>query len=282
MIKKEVMIVLVTFCLTATLFSIIPVGSQGVREYDPWYDVTGPIPNQPDGKIDLRDYYAMGLKFGTAGDPTKNVNVTNWPDWIIDYDRTIDLKERIYPDTLTLIGGCCLNASGMANPILMMQSSLHPKLRWAGSDKYGTDQLSYMSVLNYRFVQIEVPQNAFNITGNVVSCMFVKYQASSAFPVWWKGIISFGIVRTDGSSHEIHSTNMPERYNDHLYGDGLEMTLIHSCPEPITVNIGERLYLQVGLEAKWDGEEPSSWIEFHVVVNTESDLLLQVPITPAT
>ena len=82
MIRKEVLIVLVTFCLTATLFSIIPVGSQGVRGYDPWYDVTGPTPNQPDGKIDLRDYYAMGLKFGTEGDPTKNVSVTNWPEWM--------------------------------------------------------------------------------------------------------------------------------------------------------------------------------------------------------
>ena len=79
--RKEVLIVLVTFCLAATLFSIIPVGSQGVREYDAWFDVTGPIPGQPDGKIDLRDYYAMGLKFGTEGDPTKNVNVTNWPEF---------------------------------------------------------------------------------------------------------------------------------------------------------------------------------------------------------
>ena len=79
MIRKEVMIVLITFCLTATLFSIIPVGSQGVRDYDPWYDVTGLIPGQPDGKIDLRDYYAIGLKFGTEGDPTRNVNVTNFP-----------------------------------------------------------------------------------------------------------------------------------------------------------------------------------------------------------
>lgn len=73
MIRKEALIVLVTFCLTATLFSIIPVGSQGIREYDPWYDIND------DGKIDLKDYYGVGLKYATSGDPTKNVNVTNWP-----------------------------------------------------------------------------------------------------------------------------------------------------------------------------------------------------------
>lgn len=61
--RKEVMIVLITFCLTATLFSIIPVGSQGVREYDPWYDIND------DGKIDLKDYFGIGLKYGTEGTP---------------------------------------------------------------------------------------------------------------------------------------------------------------------------------------------------------------------
>lgn len=70
MIRKEVLIVLVTFCLTATLFSIIPVGSQGVREYNPWYDIND------DGKIDLKDYYGVGLKYATTGDPTKNVTIT--------------------------------------------------------------------------------------------------------------------------------------------------------------------------------------------------------------
>ena len=61
MIRKEILIVLATFCLTATLFSIIPVGSQGVREYDPWYDIND------DGKIDLKDYFGVGLKYGTYG-----------------------------------------------------------------------------------------------------------------------------------------------------------------------------------------------------------------------
>ena len=63
MIRKEVLMVLITFCLTATLFSIIPVGSQGVREYDPLFDIND------DGKIDLRDYFGVGLRYGTVGTP---------------------------------------------------------------------------------------------------------------------------------------------------------------------------------------------------------------------
>lgn len=83
MMRKDVMIaILVTFCLTVMLFAIIPVGSQGVREYDPWYDVTGPTPGQPDGKIDVRDIYSLSLKYGTTAtedQTTRNVSVTNWP-----------------------------------------------------------------------------------------------------------------------------------------------------------------------------------------------------------
>jgi hypothetical protein len=89
MTKKEIMIVLVAFCLTVTLFGIIPVGSQRTREYDAWYDVND------DGKIDLKDYYGVGLKYGTEGDPTKNVNVTNWPNWMAPASQKGNYTEEI-------------------------------------------------------------------------------------------------------------------------------------------------------------------------------------------
>ena len=71
--KKDLVIaVLATFCLTATLFLIIPTRSQPDR-YDSWLDVNG------DGKIDIIDIFAEAKAFGSTGDPTKPVNVTNWP-----------------------------------------------------------------------------------------------------------------------------------------------------------------------------------------------------------
>jgi len=69
MIRKELLIILITFCLTATLFSIIPVGSQGVREYDPWYDMND------DGIIDLWDVYHMNMKYGTEGTPINKTDL---------------------------------------------------------------------------------------------------------------------------------------------------------------------------------------------------------------
>jgi hypothetical protein len=73
-IRKDLIIaVMVTFCLTATLFMILPTSSNPGSEYDPWID------NNEDGEIDIFDAISWAHTFATSGDPTKNVNVMNWP-----------------------------------------------------------------------------------------------------------------------------------------------------------------------------------------------------------
>jgi hypothetical protein len=49
-------------------------GSQTTFQYDPWADIND------DGIIDIFDLVNLANKYGTTGDPTKNVNVTNWPN----------------------------------------------------------------------------------------------------------------------------------------------------------------------------------------------------------
>jgi predicted secreted protein len=61
MLKKMVFAVLSTFCLTATLFTVIPVGSIGGSRYNPWFDYND------DGKIDVRDVAAVCAAFGSKG-----------------------------------------------------------------------------------------------------------------------------------------------------------------------------------------------------------------------
>lgn len=67
--KKDIVIaVLLTFCLTATLFMIIPTRSQSnttsTTNYDPWVDVND------DGFIDIFDIvYIATTAFGTSGTP---------------------------------------------------------------------------------------------------------------------------------------------------------------------------------------------------------------------
>jgi hypothetical protein len=72
--KSLILIALATFCLTLSLFMIKPTRSQtSTKQYDPWLDTNG------DGTIDIYDAINVAGLFGTSGDPTKNVNITNWP-----------------------------------------------------------------------------------------------------------------------------------------------------------------------------------------------------------
>jgi hypothetical protein len=74
-IRKDLVIaVLATFCLTLTLFTIMPIRSlQGVPEYDPWKDLND------DGVINMLEYQMVKMSIPSLGDPTKNVTVTNMP-----------------------------------------------------------------------------------------------------------------------------------------------------------------------------------------------------------
>jgi hypothetical protein len=75
--KDLIIAVLATFCLTTTLFMIIPTRSSPTTSqlgvYDPWVDIDG------DGQITIYDVVGVTKSYGATGDPTKNVNVTNFP-----------------------------------------------------------------------------------------------------------------------------------------------------------------------------------------------------------
>jgi hypothetical protein len=65
--KDLIIAVLSTFCLTTTLFMIVPTRSQsitaGIGEYDPWVDIND------DGTINFLDAIMLGTAFGTTGTP---------------------------------------------------------------------------------------------------------------------------------------------------------------------------------------------------------------------
>jgi len=67
-------LIVAVLCAIVLALTFIPMsGSQTVVEYDSWADIND------DGYIDGKDISYTSRLFGTTGDPTKNVNVTNWP-----------------------------------------------------------------------------------------------------------------------------------------------------------------------------------------------------------
>ena len=77
--------VLCTFCLTAVLFSTMPVESAGT--YDPWIDTNH------DGRINVLDLIKVAGGIGTFGNPGLNVTVTNLPtevDTAVWYNKHVN------------------------------------------------------------------------------------------------------------------------------------------------------------------------------------------------
>ncbi len=72
-IRKDLIVVaLATFCLTATLFMVVLTRSADDPNWDPWVDI------KEDGTVDIYDAITLANAYGTSGDTTKNVTVTNW------------------------------------------------------------------------------------------------------------------------------------------------------------------------------------------------------------
>ena len=70
-VRKDLVIaVLLGFFLAVTLYPKVT----GVGEYDPWCDINS------DGKMRVDDILDVALRFGSDGDPTRNVTVVNWPN----------------------------------------------------------------------------------------------------------------------------------------------------------------------------------------------------------
>lgn len=64
--KDLIIAILATFCLTTTIFMILPTRSQSSTEepeYDHWYDVND------DGKIDILDIVQLTIRYGATGTP---------------------------------------------------------------------------------------------------------------------------------------------------------------------------------------------------------------------
>lgn len=106
--KRELAIaVLSAFCLTAALFMILPTKSSlSNSSYDPWVDYDS------DGDVDSMDLFTLAAVYGSSGDPTKNVAVTNWPvstPVTVWYDREVSQTRTPSSDRYNASGFCRLH-----------------------------------------------------------------------------------------------------------------------------------------------------------------------------
>jgi len=287
--KKDLVIaILSTFCLTAALFIIIPTrSSPGIGEYDPWVDLND------DGTINILDCIIISGAFGTSGDPTKNVNVTNWPEWLKVGNVTVtnfpldeqgnlrvSMKEgyyelKIFPETIVLRGLCFAWPS--AEEKLLDDETPIPE-GTAGAYENSTTSTEFTTIYDRRFIYEKYPMWDYFIQGDVLVRLKCGSENFGTGISQFRGIVYFEKVLTNGTVITIAATYIPEAfvgdYNEAIWN----VHLVFSFETPIIVNKGERIAVRVHVEAKRDTATGIYWRLYMCTPQSPTSFMVMIPM----
>ena len=143
--------------------TFIPTLTQQSGSYDPWLDYN------EDGTIDVNDLSPMGHAYGSSGDPTKKVTVTNWP---VSTDVTVWYMEHLLSSESRF--SSVYNASGFGHLHILMTVSallwgtldvrLHayiPDPEGPGGDSITVYEITLNLTLYRTYITIPVPSETF-------------------------------------------------------------------------------------------------------------------------
>jgi len=201
MSKKKLLVpILAGLCLMLALFpSVIvsqPLPEQ--TEYNPWCDVND------DGKIRVDDILNVSMRFGSDGDPTKYVNVVNWPDPLnVSVVSPLDENENVRVNST-----CCSSSNSISNGTYKDAVEI-TVLDWVARHFTNAYGVGFFGTLDFPFVFSPSPSYAkdINITSLWVSILASKEPSPGC-------LITFDI--TINSQH-IQSVEWPLEPYDHVY-----------------------------------------------------------------
>jgi hypothetical protein len=170
-------IVLVAILATSIFFmntrSTIETKTASAGTYDPWLDT------DDNGIINMLDLYYTAISYGATGDPTKNVNVTNWQ---ISKDVNVFWEEDVSAGSLT---SPAYSAGGFGHlHILAHGSSLNGDETiqiWVRARLYNATRTSYYPMTVYTITLTPGTGSIVDVSMSVPSDTFyflVPYNAT--------------------------------------------------------------------------------------------------------
>ena len=245
--KKDLVIaVLITFCLTAMLFSVRFTRSQAPGQYDPWLDIND------DGKILIEDVAWVAKAFGTSGDPIRNVNVTNPRAITVEQDLKISMNEYSdglnYTDRFTtggydrmFVSAAIIDISNRASPNYVDVDLKSTNWTWGMIDgtyvETGTpadDSNNQLSIQWNYLLQMPVSgSHSAEYPIKAAQCR-LKFGAGSSLPYGWV-LLHVSVYLAVGTTsppavQDTYITNWPYIQPDPAYDS-------YSLPVPINASI---------------------------------------------
>lgn len=254
--KQLVIAVVITFCLTMLL--ALPLERSTP---DPWADVSGPAVGEPDGVVNMRDIAYEVTHFNeNVSNMTRDVNVINWPSWLSNGSIGTIQSLKLFPDSLTLIGGFVPNSAGQPQGILMTNDKTKPFFINVWSSGVPTSYDPNNPSINITLSQIERATTAYNITDTILvglSLFGVNTYAYGNGNIHIKEQVTMGKILSDGITL---SPAFSQTLADQTIGVGAQnvpyndtVSYAYTLPQPLTVNVGESLFLKIVLYA-WSSD----------------------------
>jgi hypothetical protein len=188
--RRHLLLAIATTCLvTMFLITTVPIFSQTAGQYNPLYDVNH------DGKIDIKDIAYLAKAFGTAGDPTVPVNVTNWPPTY----KVAVISYVLMPTTITINSPSnWIFCEGYSKMSIMFQVTN------ATSNATSDVNLELFQLLWSYDTSSQIEQgenvNGFNITIHVSPTGWSYSQATQMFQIETKAPLSWPVFSWSGSA----------------------------------------------------------------------------------
>ncbi|HXX87196.1 MAG TPA: hypothetical protein VEH86_01970 [Candidatus Acidoferrum sp.] len=184
---------------------------------------------------------------------------------------------------ITLIGGWLPLPSGNLTGILMSADKPRPWVSDIFSDYIPNDYGD--PVLNVTLDQIEQTSTAYNITDTDLGTLWLAArteQSNGPAGVWAKGSINIGKIFSNGTRSIVHSEDIPERFFGYIsspFDYNITISYLWTLSQPLTMNVGERLFLNVVLYGKYANY--GSCRLGLICTQSDTDIMLVLPITPA-
>jgi len=275
--KNLVIAVLLTFCLTAVLFWALPTLS--LAPYDPQYDVNH------DGKIDGRDITLVAKAFGTNGDPTVPVNVTNWP--ISIFGLGTPPAAAGFPSNLNLVGTYATTGVGhilldsdtpYPNPESPPVSTQGGRYDFDGGGPWSLSS-SFTSIYTQTFTYQKVSTSSYSILGELQASMTMKLTTSGPASLSLVTSVDLYAVSTSGMLTLLSPMGTAGiGWGTTTFTNTLVCVSVSSeVLTPIIVGSLERLAVTVTVSASSAPSTTLTSFEFMYTMGTD-DFLVTIPI----
>lgn len=178
--RREFMILVLTSFILAVAFypKITAIVSP---QYDPWADLND------DGRVNIKDAVLLGVAFGTSGDPTKNVTVTNFPKANNHLTVILNVSQHVGSDSKVL--SASNEVTGIGNKtVTFISGGVSGGATWSSYDiNYGSiagvspgiGRVEVYDSYNTLMAQFVLPLNAMFEVQNVST---IKVYAESPIP----------------------------------------------------------------------------------------------------